>query len=290
MTQVEQGARAGFAFVGGDHLGLGGAAPEHRLAPGIGVALDQAGAVTLQPGEELGLAGQAVLDHLGVAGQQLAPRQGREHVGIGEHQARLMEAADQVLAVARVDPGLAADRAVDLGQQGGRDLHEIDATQQHRGGETRDVADHPAAEGDQRAAAFDLHLQQSLDQGFQVMEVLGPLAGGQDHGLAVQSRLLQRALEARQMELGQVGVGDHEDPLPRHQRRDVAAGLGDQAVAHQDVVAARAQRNTQAFVAAHRPASSARRALGRRALGRRAFGGRAFGGRASGAAPGRPAR
>ena len=77
------------------------------------------------------------------------------------------------------------------------------------------------------------------------------------------------------MKLGQVVVGDHEDPLPRHQRCDVAPGLGDQAVAHQDVIAARAQRDAQAFVAAHRPASSAKRA---------------FGGRASGAAPGWPAR
>jgi len=40
-----------------------------------------------------------------------------------------MERADQILAVAAVDAGLAAYRTVDLGQQRGRHLHEADAAQ-----------------------------------------------------------------------------------------------------------------------------------------------------------------
>ena len=57
-----------------------------------------------------------------VAGQQLAARQGGQRAGVGQHQARLVEGADQVLALAGVDAGLAAHRGVDLGQQRGGDL------------------------------------------------------------------------------------------------------------------------------------------------------------------------
>jgi hypothetical protein len=50
--------------------------------------------------------------------------------------------------MARVDPGLAAHRAVDLRQKRGRHLHEAHAPAQDRGGETHQIADHPAAERD----------------------------------------------------------------------------------------------------------------------------------------------
>lgn len=65
---------------------------------------------------------------------------------VGEHQKRLVEAADHVLPVPRVDGGLAADGAVHLGEQGGRHLDYADAAQDDAGGEARDVADHAAAE------------------------------------------------------------------------------------------------------------------------------------------------
>ena len=38
-----------------------------------------------------------------------------------------MEGPDQVLAARCINRGLAANRRVDLRQEGGRDLHEIDA-------------------------------------------------------------------------------------------------------------------------------------------------------------------
>ena len=83
------------------------------------------------------IADQPVFHHLGIAGQHLAPRQGVERRGVGQHQARLVEGADQVLAVRRVDAGLAADRGIDLGQQGGRDLDEVDAAQRDRARRSR---------------------------------------------------------------------------------------------------------------------------------------------------------
>ena len=68
---------------------------------------------------------------------------------------RLMEGADQVLAVRGVDRGLAADRGIDLRQQRGRHLHVVDAAAHGRGGKAGQIADHAAAERDHQVAAFD---------------------------------------------------------------------------------------------------------------------------------------
>ena len=65
-----------------------------------------------------------------------------------------MERADQVLAVGRVDAGLAADRGIDLGQQRRRDLDEAHAPPHDRRREAGEVADHAAAERHHEVAAL----------------------------------------------------------------------------------------------------------------------------------------
>ena len=72
---------------------------------------------------------------------------------VGEHPERLVERADQVLALGEVDRGLAADGGVDLGEQRGRGLHDRDAAVVHGGGEAGGVADHAATERDDRVVA-----------------------------------------------------------------------------------------------------------------------------------------
>ena len=89
--------------------------------------------VRLQPGEEAGIAEQAELRDLRIAGAEVARGQRVEQRGIGDHQDRLVERADQVLAMARIDRGLAADRGVDLRQQRGRHLHHVEPAAQDRG-------------------------------------------------------------------------------------------------------------------------------------------------------------
>ena len=145
VAQVKQGPPPRFPLVVGDDGGLGGAAREHGMAAGVGVAVQQAPAVGLQPGEEGRVIQNAVLDHLGVAGPKLPRRQGVQRRDVGEHQARLVKSADQVLAVGRVDAGLPAHGAVHLGEQGRRHLHAGQSAQRDGGGEAGDVADHAAA-------------------------------------------------------------------------------------------------------------------------------------------------
>ena len=75
-------------------------------------------------------------DHLVEAGPELAPRQRRDQQRIDDHQPRLVERADQVLAERVIHADLAADGAVDLRQQRRRHVHDVDAAQVRRGGKT----------------------------------------------------------------------------------------------------------------------------------------------------------
>ena len=101
------------------------------------------------------VAEQAVFGDLGIAGAKFARRQRVERRGVGKHQDRLMERADQVLAVGGIDRGLAADRGIDLRQQRGRHLHIVEAAPHHRRGKAGEIADDAAAERDHQIAALD---------------------------------------------------------------------------------------------------------------------------------------
>ena len=108
-----------------------------------------------------------------------------------------MEGADQILALPRVDAGLAADRGIHLGQQRGGHLHDADAAPQDAGGEAGQIADHAAAERDDAIAPLDAELEQAFAEGSQHGEALACLAGA-DHRLAEKQALsikarLQRA-------------------------------------------------------------------------------------------------
>ena len=129
VAEIEQRALALLDLVGGDDARLGGAARRDRLQPRRPAGEHRA-PVAFEPGEEVAVADQAVFGHLGVAGAELARAQRVEDAGVGEHQRRLVEGADQVLAERRIDRRLAADAGIDLGEQGRRDLHEAHAAPQ----------------------------------------------------------------------------------------------------------------------------------------------------------------
>jgi hypothetical protein len=106
-----------------------------------------------------------------------------------------VEGADQVLAVAAVDPGLAAHRAVDLGQERGGDLDVVDAAEQGRGREPGEVAHHPAAQRHDREPPLRPVRQQVVEQGAQVAQALRGLARRQHDAPRGDARPRQRGLE-----------------------------------------------------------------------------------------------
>ena len=123
---------------------------------------EDVGVVGFEPGEKGFVAEHAIFRDFGISGAELARRQRVERRRIGDHQHRLMKRAEQVLALRRVDAGLAADRGIDLGQKRSRHLHEIDAAAQDRRRKAGEIADHPAAERNHQIVALDLRRDQRL--------------------------------------------------------------------------------------------------------------------------------
>ncbi len=129
-----------------------------------------------------------------------------------------MEGADQVLAERGVDAGLAADRAVDLGQQTRRDLHEIDAAQQGRRGKAGQIADDAAAQGDEHRAALDAATEHPFGEPPEMLEVLGFLAGRQDHARLCDPGGGEAGAQRLEIMRGDIFVGDDDHLAPPQQR------------------------------------------------------------------------
>ena len=199
-------------------------------------------AVRLAPFEEGEIVDQAVFDDLGVARAQLARRQRVEHGRVDEHQRRLMECADQILAGGRVDRGLAADRAVDLRQQRRRHLDEAASALDDRAGEPDQIADHPAAERDDMVAALDPMREQAVGQRFQLHPALGALAGRQHDRLAGDAGGGERGLQGREVRRD-VLVADDRHGSPARQRREMRGGPAEQPALDHHPIASIAERD-----------------------------------------------
>src|SRR5215469_18482106 len=118
MAEIEQSARAArLPLVRLDDLCLGAGARLDGMTPLAALAREHIRPILLEPGKERCVAEKPVLHHFCIAGAELARAQGREHRNVGDDQARLIEGADQILALSRVDARLAANRRVDLGEQ-----------------------------------------------------------------------------------------------------------------------------------------------------------------------------
>ncbi len=103
-----------------------------------------------QPLPQQRVGDEAVLGHFGQTGGELGRRQGGQRAHVGQHRPRLLERADEVLALGHVHARLAADAGVHHGQQASGAEHELHAAQVGGGHEAGHVADHAAAEGDDR--------------------------------------------------------------------------------------------------------------------------------------------
>ena len=125
-----------------------------------------------------------------------------------------MERADEVLALGQVDAGLAADRGVDLGDEGRRHLDEGHAAEVGRGEEAGRVAERAAADGDERLAPLDpearqlprgvlddrqafrglaLRQQDALDRPAVARQAVGDAAPAAAHAPGSEMRIARRA-------------------------------------------------------------------------------------------------
>ncbi len=156
MPEVEGGTQAGdLTLVAGHHGRLLPAGGRDHPDQEVAIEPQQVLQAALDVREQIRVADDTVLDHLREAGDELATRQRREGVDVGNDEPRLVERADQVLAAWVVDARLAADGGVDLRQQRGGQLDDGQAAQQRRRREAAEVADDAAAERDERRPTLD---------------------------------------------------------------------------------------------------------------------------------------
>ena len=87
-------------------------------------------------------------DDLAEAGEDLHLPEPGQHVEVRDDRRRRVEGPDEVLALARVDRRLAADRGVDHAEQRGRDLDDAHAAQPGGGDEPGEVGRRSPAEAD----------------------------------------------------------------------------------------------------------------------------------------------
>src|SRR5262245_38527355 len=121
-----------------------------------------------------------------------------------------MERADQVLAERMIDADLAANGAVHLSQQRGWPVRQRAAAPARRGRKSRGIADHAAADGDDRTAAIGARPDEGLVNARDGLEVFEALAVGNQDWLAAASDLVQ----ARAVQSPDNRTRDDESPLP----------------------------------------------------------------------------
>ena len=218
VAEVQHAAQPALALVLLHHLGLDPAGRGDRVLHRHPVPAAQARRGLADRGEERAVAEDRALEDLVGARAELADRQRRQERGIDDHRARLVEGPDHVLGLRVVDAHLAADRAVDHGEQSGRDAHPVDAAHPGRGGEAREVAHDAAPEGDDEAVAAKASLEQGVVDRLQRGAALEPLAVGDEDDVD-GAEGAQGALDTAAVQRGDAAAG-HEQDLPTVEARE----------------------------------------------------------------------
>ena len=161
MPEIEQRALSLLRLVGDDDARLGRAADRDRFGARRSAG-EHVAPVRFQKLEKAAVANEPIFDDLGEAGAKIALAQRIEARGVGQHQRRLMKGADEILSVPRIDPRLAADAGIDLGEQRRRDLDQAHAPAQGCGAKSGEIADDAAAERDDDVSPLDARLDQRV--------------------------------------------------------------------------------------------------------------------------------
>ena len=218
MAQIQQGAQAAFAFVGGHDLGLQLAAAADTVGQRLHIQRHQRIDVVFQPDEELAIEDDPVFDDFSQARREFTRRQRFQTIQINHHRSGLIESADHVFAERVVDGGLAAHGRIHLRQQRGGHLNEAHAALIARGGKAGQIADNAATERDQRRVAPVRFFQQRRKHLLQHRQRFVLLTIGKDHLIHHDAAPLQHLPDALQIERRQGLVGDQHRLLTRLQR------------------------------------------------------------------------
>ena len=243
MAEIEQSAVARFCFVTRDNCRFcfdtrfdgvrkrRAAIGKHPLP------------VLLEPAEKLRVAEKPILGNFGVTGTHFARRQRGQHISIGDDEAWLMEHANQIFALRRVDACLAADRRIDLRQKRSRDLNEADPASQNACCKSSQIANDAAAEWHNDVAAFEVHFEKFLTQRPKFAEAFGGFARLQNDRTRDQSCRFQVGFKCCQMVARDVFIC-HDTAFDLAQPgRNERTRLRQQSWANEHIIGAVAQRD-----------------------------------------------
>ena len=194
---------------------------------GVDVAL-------LKDGKQLRVGQQAGLDGFGQAVDVVAAGQGGQGVRVHDDQFGLPESTHDVLGVAQVHGGLAADGGVNHGKGGGGAVDEVDAA--HIGGscKTGQVAHHAAAHGHDQVTPAHAEVQHLAQHAFQNFKALAGFTLGHRDDAGVLA-LVGHPLGVLG---GHAAVGDHGHPAVQPGK---LVQVFQRAALDDDVIAALAQ-------------------------------------------------
>ena len=180
VAQIEERTVCVLPLIAPDDLRLDLTRAADHVGEGCWIAREKLVQVCLQPAEKRRITDEAVLDDLGKAGPELPGGERREGSGIRQHDGRLMEGANQILAARVVDAGLASNRGIHLRQEGRWHLSIGDAPLIARRREPGHIAHNSAAQGDHRAVPAEAVGHQHVEESRDVRECLVGFAVWQD--------------------------------------------------------------------------------------------------------------
>src|SRR5690348_9869601 len=155
VAEIEDFAEAGLALVAADDASFDLKRAGNQIGECRRITTQNSIEIFLQIGKELRVRDDAVLDNFGEAAAVLAFWQGFEGGRINEDEAGRIKSADEVLPFGQIHAGFSTDVAVHLCDQGSGDLHKLHSAETSGSGESRDVADHPAAHSNEERLAID---------------------------------------------------------------------------------------------------------------------------------------
>ncbi len=214
VPEVQNGPAARFPLVGTHDLGLNLDGPFDGFGDGVAVpARQDRHQVLFQILDELHVPDEGVLHDLGHAAGVLVHGECVERRRIRAHELWLVEGADQVLAGLVVDGRLAPHGSVDLGEEGGGQVHERKAAEEGGGGKPCEVADHAPAQRKDGCLPVDPPVQRRVVDPVEVLGRFGRLPGGEHEGFDRPAGVVEGFGEGGAVVGGHVPVA-HEQTAP----------------------------------------------------------------------------
>ena len=158
--------------------------------------------------EHAGFADGGVLDHFGHTLADESRGEGGEGGGVDEHQAGLVESADEVFAGGDIYGSLATYGAIHLSHDAGGYLHKGDAAVIDAGQEPCHVAHHAASQGYHEGGAVVPGLYHFIGQGFDGAQVFAGFASGERMQAGGVAAFLQAGAHAPGIERAYVGISN----------------------------------------------------------------------------------